>query len=169
MPVPTLKFIAELTGVAPVTVSRVVNGSENVAAATREKILATIRDLDYAPNIHAANLRRKRLNVENTRVSKDRLVCANENLRAGCNSSLKVPCPPEGAFLFSPEKDRAFAQQIIRLHRDLDRLRKHTECIQTSVDIIQQPILDDSNSTEALRAEGRCPKAGYLPSDSIPR
>jgi LacI family transcriptional regulator len=48
MPVPTLKFIAELAGVAPVTVSRVVNGSENVAAPTSEKILAIIRDLDYA-------------------------------------------------------------------------------------------------------------------------
>ena len=44
-----------MAGVAPTTVSRVINGSENVAAATREKILAIIRDLDYAPNIHAAN------------------------------------------------------------------------------------------------------------------
>src|ERR1700751_673197 len=110
----TLKLVAKLAGVAPVTVSRVVNGSESVAAATREKILAIIRDLDYTPNIHAASLRRKRLNDERTSGSKDRLVCANKRLRAGCNSYVNIPCPPEGAFIFSPAEDRAFDQQIIR-------------------------------------------------------
>jgi Bacterial regulatory proteins, lacI family len=138
MPEATLKLVAKLAGVVPVTVSRVVNGSENVATATREKILAIIRDLDYTPNIHAANLRRKRLNDESTTGSKDQLVCANKRLRDGCNSYVNIPCPPEGAFIFSPEKDRAFAQQIIRLRRDLDRLRKHAERIQTCVDIIQE-------------------------------
>jgi|SRR5580692_1677413 hypothetical protein len=138
MPVPTLKLVAVLAGVAPVTVSRVVNGSENVAAATREKILAIIRDLDYSPNIHGANLRRKRLSDESTRGSKDQLVCASKRLRAGCDSCANAPCPPEGAFIFHPEEDREFAQQMIRLRRDLDRLRKHTERIQTCVDMIQE-------------------------------
>jgi hypothetical protein len=138
MPEATLKVVAELAGVAPVTVSRVVNGSENVAGATREKILAIIRDLDYKPNIHAANLRRKRLNDESTSGSKDRFVCADKRLRAGCNSHVNVPWPAEGAFLFSPGERRALAQQIIRLRRDLDTLRKHTERIQTYVDIIQE-------------------------------
>ncbi len=49
MPEPTLKLVAKLAGVAPVTVSRAVNGSENVAAATRKKILAIVRDLHYTP------------------------------------------------------------------------------------------------------------------------
>jgi transcriptional regulator with XRE-family HTH domain len=138
MPEATLKVVAKLAGVAPVTVSRVVNGTENVAAATREKILAIIRDLDYTPNIHAANLRRKRLNNESTSGSKDQLVCANKRLRAGRNSCVNIPCPPEGAFIFSLEEGSALAQQIIRLRRDLDRLRKHTERIQTCVEIIQE-------------------------------
>jgi DNA-binding LacI/PurR family transcriptional regulator len=73
MPEATLKVVAKLAGVAPVTVSRVSNGSENVAAATREKILAIIRELDYTPSIHAASLRRKRLNDQSTSGSKDRL------------------------------------------------------------------------------------------------
>ena len=55
----TLKVVAKRAGVAPVTVSRVVNGSENVAPATREKILQIIRELNYTPNVHAATLRRK--------------------------------------------------------------------------------------------------------------
>jgi Bacterial regulatory proteins, lacI family len=91
MPEATLKVVAKLPGVAPVTVSRVLNGSENVAAATREKILAIIGDLDYTPNIHAASLRRKRLNGESTSGSKDRLVCANRGLRAGSNSYVDPP------------------------------------------------------------------------------
>ena len=55
MPEATLKLVAKLAGVGPATVSRVVNGSENVAAATREKILAIIRDLNYTPNTHAGH------------------------------------------------------------------------------------------------------------------
>ena len=138
MPEATLRGVAKLAGVAPVTVSRVINGSEKVAAATREKILAIIRDLDYTPNVHAANLRRKRLDDESTRGSKDRLICANKRLRARCNSYIGVPCQPEGTFMFSPEERRALAQQMIRLRRDLDRLRRHTERIQTCVDMIQE-------------------------------
>jgi transcriptional regulator with XRE-family HTH domain len=139
MPMPaTLKLVAELAGVAPVTVSRVVNDSENVAAATREKILAIIKDLDYAPNVHAANLRRKRLSDESTRFSKDRLACANERLRAGRNSCERTPYPSEEALVFSPEEGMALAQQMIQLRRELDRLRKHTERIQTCVDMIQE-------------------------------
>lgn len=137
-PVPeaTLKLVAKLAGVGPATVSRVVNGSENVAAATREKILAIIRDLNYTPNIHAANLRRKKWNDESTSGSKDRFVCATKRLRDGCNSCPDIPCPPEGAFLFSPEQGRALAQHMIRLRRDLDTLRKQTECIQTCANMI---------------------------------
>jgi Bacterial regulatory proteins, lacI family len=138
MPEATLKLVAALAGVAPVTVSRVVNGTENVAAATREKILAIIRDLDYTPNMHAANLRRKKLSDEGMSGSKDRLVCASEGLSGGCNAYRNIVSPPEEAFIFSPKEARERAQQMIRLRRDLDRLRKHTERIRTCVDILQE-------------------------------
>jgi hypothetical protein len=118
----TLKVVAELAGVAPVTVSRVVNGSEKVAAATREKILAIIRDLDYTPNVHATNLRRKRVNDER---------------KSGSQVRLNFPRSSEGTFIFSSKERRALVEQLIRLRRDLNRLRKHTERIQTYVDIIQ--------------------------------
>jgi transcriptional regulator with XRE-family HTH domain len=137
-PEATLKRVAKLAGVAPVTVSRVANGSENVAAATREKILVIIRELDYTPDIYAVNLRRKRLNNECTSGSKDRLVYFNKHLGAGCDSCLNILRPPVEAFIFSPEERRAFAEQIIQLRRGLDRLMKHTERIQTCVDIIQE-------------------------------
>jgi transcriptional regulator with XRE-family HTH domain len=135
MPRATLKSVARLAGVAPVTVSRVINGSDNVAPATREKILTIIRDLDYTPNIHAANLRRKTLKDEATTGSKHRLSCANEHLITGRNFYLH---PPEEAFIFSPEEGRALAQQLIRLRTDLDALRKDTERVQSCVKMIQE-------------------------------
>lgn len=159
MPEATLKIVAKLAGVAPVTVSRVINGSEKVADATREKILAIIKDLNYTPNVHAANLRRKRLNNESTIDPKDRLLSANERLRGGSNSSLSISCPPGAAFILSPEEGTTLGQEIIRLRRDLDKLRRHTERIQFCVNMIQEAILDDSrrelrtHPAEILRAE----------------
>lgn len=117
MPEATLQLVARRAGVAPVTVSRVVNGSENVAPATKEKILAVIRDLDYRPNIHAANLRRKRLDGDNSCRSKSRLECSCERPSAEC---------------------KVLARQIDRLHRDLDRLKKQSERIQACVNLMQQ-------------------------------
>lgn len=137
MPEATLKLVATLAGVAPTTVSRVVNGSENVAAETREKILAIIRDLDYTPNIHAANLRRKKLNDEITNDSKDRPVCANAPLRARWNSCLNLTCP-QAAVSFSLEEYRAFVRQMVRLRRYLNNLKNHTERVQTCVDKMQE-------------------------------
>src|ERR1700760_3336868 len=128
MPQATLKLVAKLAGVAPMTVSRVVNGSENVAASTRKKILAVIRDLDYTPNMYAANLRRKRWDGESTSGSKERLAGAGEPMRDGWSSRSSLPRSPGGAFPFHVEEGRALAQQMIRLRKDLDRLRKHAEC-----------------------------------------
>ena len=59
MPGATLKEVARAAGVAPATVSRVLNGAEKVASTTRQRVFAAIKDLDYAPNVHAANLRRR--------------------------------------------------------------------------------------------------------------
>jgi transcriptional regulator with XRE-family HTH domain len=138
MPQATLKLVAKLAGVGPVTVSRVVNGSENVAPATRERISAIIKDLDYTPNIHAASLRRKRLKDGTTSGSKDSSVRANKRLNAGRGPSINIPSPYEGAFIFSPEERSALVRNVIRLRRDLDRLRKHTERLETCVDMIQK-------------------------------
>lgn len=138
MPGPTLKLVAILAGVAPTTVSRVVNGSQNVATETREKILAIIKDLEYTPNLHAANLRRKRMNEESACGAKGLLIGTAEHLRSERDLNTNAPCPSDGVFLFSPAEGRVLAEQIIRLRRDLDRLRKHTEDIQTCVDILQE-------------------------------
>jgi DNA-binding LacI/PurR family transcriptional regulator len=42
--------VARLAGVSHQTVSRVINGSEHVRPATRDRVLAAMRKLDYRPN-----------------------------------------------------------------------------------------------------------------------
>ena len=52
--------VAAHAGVGVATVSRVLNGRANVAAATRERVLAAIKTLDYHPSSVARNLSLRR-------------------------------------------------------------------------------------------------------------
>ena len=54
---PSMLDVARLAGVSGQTVSRVANGRENVDAATRERVLAAMRELGYRPNRAARALR----------------------------------------------------------------------------------------------------------------
>jgi LacI family transcriptional regulator, galactose operon repressor len=54
----TIHDVAEHAGVSPMTVSRVINGKKNVKAATRERVEASIRELNYSPNPAATSLAR---------------------------------------------------------------------------------------------------------------
>lgn len=48
--------VAAHAGVSKTTVSAVINGHQNVKAATREKVLRAIEELDYHPNLAAREL-----------------------------------------------------------------------------------------------------------------
>ncbi|WP_370325334.1 LacI family DNA-binding transcriptional regulator [Euzebya sp.] len=48
--------VAALAGVSQMTVSRVINGTATVRPATRERVLAAMRSLDYQPNTAARAL-----------------------------------------------------------------------------------------------------------------
>ena len=56
----TIREVAERSGVSVSTVSRVFNGYGDVSAATKERVLATARSLDYAPSAAARTLVRRR-------------------------------------------------------------------------------------------------------------
>ena len=60
---PTLKDVARVAGVSTATVSRCLNSPELVSESTRERILATVKDLRYAPNFGARALAAKRTNT----------------------------------------------------------------------------------------------------------
>lgn len=57
---PTIADVAKLAGVSAGTVSRVLNGAENVRPDTRARVEQAIANLDYVPNFQARTLRSKR-------------------------------------------------------------------------------------------------------------
>ncbi len=59
----TIYDVSEKAGVSIATVSRVLNGSDNVSAQTRQRVLAVIEACDYTPNAFARGLG---LNTMNT-------------------------------------------------------------------------------------------------------
>lgn len=59
----TLKEVADLAGVAPMTVSRVINNPDAVRDKTRAKVEAAMRELRYSPNMAAKSLASNRSGV----------------------------------------------------------------------------------------------------------
>lgn len=53
---PTIDDVASRSGVARVTVSRVLNGGQNVRAEVRERVLKAVEELDYTVNMQARTL-----------------------------------------------------------------------------------------------------------------
>lgn len=56
---PTIRDVAKLAGVAPITVSRVINNSGYVKQETRERVEAAVEKLGYVPNTLGLSLRFK--------------------------------------------------------------------------------------------------------------
>src|SRR5512136_2433104 len=52
-----IRDVAKLAGVAPITVSRVVNGANSVTENTRQRVQQAIDQLHYVPNSLARSLR----------------------------------------------------------------------------------------------------------------
>jgi LacI family transcriptional regulator len=57
---PTVLDVAKRAGVAPITVSRVINNSGYISLSTRERVEAAVKELGYVPNTLARGLRSKR-------------------------------------------------------------------------------------------------------------
>ena len=53
---PTISDVAREAHCSPMTVSRVINGEDNVRAETRERVLEAIAKLKYTPNSAARSL-----------------------------------------------------------------------------------------------------------------
>src|SRR5918999_3386867 len=47
---PVMADVARVAGVSHQTVSRVLNGADNVREETRDRVLRAVRELDYRPN-----------------------------------------------------------------------------------------------------------------------
>src|SRR5512139_135818 len=58
-----IRDVAKLAGVAPITVSRVINGAKNVTEDTRQRVQHAIDQLHYVPNALARSLRSHQTNI----------------------------------------------------------------------------------------------------------
>lgn len=69
----TLKDVSKRAGVSPATVSYVLNGNtkQKISGATREKVLAAARDLNYTPNDSAKSLKSNRTHCIGVAIDKD--------------------------------------------------------------------------------------------------
>lgn len=56
---PTIRDVAKLAGVAPITVSRVINDSGYISQETQARVETAIKDLGYIPNMLGPSLRFK--------------------------------------------------------------------------------------------------------------
>jgi LacI family transcriptional regulator len=59
----TIQDVARRAGVAPITVSRVINNHSYVSLQTRQRVEAAILELQYVPNMLASSLRSNRTNT----------------------------------------------------------------------------------------------------------
>lgn len=57
---PTIKEVAQRSGVGIGTVSRVLNNSPQISEETKQKVLAVIKELNYTPNIAGKRLSQRR-------------------------------------------------------------------------------------------------------------
>lgn len=55
----TIKDVAKEAGVSPATISNIINGKGNASMATKDKVNAIIKKLNYTPNISGKNLSSK--------------------------------------------------------------------------------------------------------------
>lgn len=60
---PTIQDIAQLAGVGPGTVSRVLNDHPNVSEKTRAKVMSVIEKMDYRPSFTARSMRTQRTHL----------------------------------------------------------------------------------------------------------
>ena len=86
----TLRDVARLAGVAPSTVSYVINDTpgQTIRSETRDRVLAAVKELNYIPNAHARTMRGGRAGVAGVVISKNLAVPRFSQTLQGIQSRL---------------------------------------------------------------------------------
>lgn len=143
---PSIKDVAQFAGVSIATVSHVVNGTRRVRPETRERVLAGVERLGYAPNLMAR-----------------RLAGAPSQLLGVVVSDLRNPFFPEITTAFQDqallrEMDSIVMHTNYESHRTLVAVRRLIGLQVPGVAVLTSQI--DRSIIELLRDKGLC--AVYL-------
>jgi hypothetical protein len=124
----TIKDIAKQVGVSTATVSRVMNGKENVSCETRTAVQSAISRLRYCPNSHAAALgranghgpRKRRIQASKSAQTGAKLLTAQQaDAQKGSRKSER---------LYSLEDENWRLRELVNnLRKELERWRASTD------------------------------------------
>jgi transcriptional regulator with XRE-family HTH domain len=119
------KDVAKLAGVSMATVSRVVNGAENVSSETRARVLRAISHLDYRTNMHAAELGRKNVGRAKAHAMNGPFLAAVSEEQISNSRTLRKD-RQQKMIRLSVLKDRysRVKREVDELSRELDRLNR---------------------------------------------
>ena len=137
---PTIADVAREAGVSPMTVSRVVNGGTNVAAAKRALVEAAIERIGYVPNQAARAL---------AGGQQCRIALLHDNPSAGWLSAVLVACLDQA--------NRSNAQLLVEHAEDPEAVEQFVaHLLSHRIDgvILPPPLCDDARLRAALIAAG---------------
>jgi transcriptional regulator with XRE-family HTH domain len=124
----TIKDIAKKVGVSTATVSRVMNGNDNVSCETRTAVQSAISRLRYCPNSHAAALgranghgpRKRRIQASKSAQTGTKLLTAQE---ADAQKRSR-----KSERLYSLEDENSRLRELVNnLRKELERWRASTD------------------------------------------
>lgn len=131
----TISDVARLAGVSTATVSRVVNGTNNVSDETREIVSAAISNLQYFPNKHATELGRENGGGYLKSLARDQVLGDRQE---------DLPSPPETEFhkvhskteqsRFMKSKYTRVTRKVAKLSKNLEKLSKDMEQLSKDLD-----------------------------------
>lgn len=124
----TIYDVCKKAKVSMATVSRVINGNENVRAATRQKVLDAMDSLGYKPNAVAQSLASKRSNSIGIQVS-ELMGPVYGPMMAGIEDELRKS--NKYVFITSGHSDEAREKESIEflISRNCDALILHVEAV----------------------------------------
>jgi transcriptional regulator with XRE-family HTH domain len=129
----TIKDIAKKVGVSTATVSRVMNGNENVSCETRTAVQSAISRLRYSPNSHAAALGRS-----NGHGPRKRRIQASKSAQAGAKLLTAQQADAQKGSRKS-ERPYSLDEENSRLRELVNNLRKELERWRASTDGDNRP------------------------------
>ena len=87
----TIRDVASKAGVSVTTVSRVLNGKDDISEATIQKVLAIVEEMGYASSLAARGMRSHRTNLLGL-ILHDVASLYSQEIMRGVKSTARRPC-----------------------------------------------------------------------------